>query len=303
MNKTSLTDCSDCVEPAEAFSLVGNETRLAILEALWQAPERPVSFSELRKAVGMRDSAQFNYHLGQLTDHYVEKTGDGYDFQYAGEKVVRAVLAGTFNERPEIPPFDAPGSCALCGANLQAYYDDETITVECTDCGHLHGRYPFPPGGLNDRSREEILDAFDQRVRHLHCLAADGVCPECNGRMETTMTRDDDDHLGLEVRVDHECQQCRHSLYSAVGLKLLDQSDVVTFHRDHAVDLCMTPYWDLDWCVSDQHTTVLSEDPWRVRVDIPLDDEELRVTLDGDLSVVDVERGPRSEAADAASVA
>jgi len=303
MSKTTLDDCTDCVEPAEAFALVGNETRLQILEALWNAEERPVSFSELRREVGMSDSAQFNYHLGQLTDHFVKKTEDGYDFQYAGAKVVRAVLSGTFNERPEIEPFDVRGSCALCDGDLEAQYADETITVECTDCGHLHGRYPFPPGGLNDRSREEIMDAFNQRVRHLHCLAADGVCPECNGRMETEMVRDDGERLGLEVRVDHECRQCRHSLCSAVGLKLLDQSDVVTFHRDHGIDLCTTPYWDLDWCVSDRHTTVLSEEPWQVQVTIPLDDEELRVTLDDDLSVMDVERGSRHERSDAASVA
>jgi DNA-binding transcriptional ArsR family regulator len=59
-----LTDCVDCLDPAEAFAVVGNETRLAILEALWRSPERPVTFSDLRRRVGMRDSAQFNYHLG-----------------------------------------------------------------------------------------------------------------------------------------------------------------------------------------------------------------------------------------------
>jgi len=304
MSRTSINDCTveACVEPAEAFALVGNETRLRILEALWEAPERPVSFSELRKAVEMRDSAQFNYHLGKLTDHFVRKTEDGYDFQYAGEKVVRAVLAGTFNENPVIPPFEIDGDCSLCGEGLHASYADETITVECPDCGHLHGRYPFPPGGLKDRSREEIMDAFNQRVRHLHCLAADGVCPECNGRMVTTMTREDD-MLGLELRVDHNCEQCRHHLYSAVGLKLLDQSDVVTFYRDHGVDLCTTPFWNLDWCVTDQHTTVRGEDPWRVQVSIPLDEEVLSVTLDGDLSVLDVERGPAPTRSDTAGLA
>jgi len=294
----TLGDCDDCVAPAEAFSVIANETRLSIIEALWQAPDRPVSFSELRREVGMRDSAQFNYHLKQLTDHFVVQTEEGYDFRQAGKKVVRAILAGSFNEHPEMGPFEVEGTCAECGSNLQASYDDEMLAIECTDCGKNHGQYPFPPGGLNDRTREEIMDAFNQRVRHLHCLAADGVCPECNGKMTTTVTHDTEDYLGLEARVDHECQQCRHQLYSAAGLLLLDQSDVVTFHREHGVDLCTTPYWDLAWCVSDRHTTTLSEDPWKLLVEIPLDDEVLSVTLDGDLNVLELERTCRSASAE-----
>ena len=72
--RASLFDCEKCLQPAEAFSVVGNETRLAILEALWAAPERPVTFSELRSRVGMADSAQCNYHLYRLTGQFVAKT-------------------------------------------------------------------------------------------------------------------------------------------------------------------------------------------------------------------------------------
>jgi DNA-binding transcriptional ArsR family regulator len=295
-----LQKCEDCIAPAEAFSVIANETRLSILEALWQAPERPVSFSDLRKEVGMRDSAQFNYHLQQLADHFVVHTDAGYDFRQAGKKVVSAILAGSFNEHPRLDPIDLDETCADCGANLCATYEDEMLAVNCPDCEKSHGRYPFPPGGLKDRTDDEIMDAFNQRVRHLHCLAADGVCHECNGKMTTTIVRDADDRLGLDVRVDHHCEQCRHQLHSAVGLKLLDQSAVVTFYSDHGIDLCTKPYWSLSWCVSDEHTTVLSDDPWRVRVTIPLDDEELRVTLDDDLNVVETER-TRSAATDAKS--
>ncbi|WP_458208321.1 ArsR/SmtB family transcription factor [Haladaptatus sp. NG-SE-30] len=295
-----LQECEDCLAPAEAFSVIANETRLEILEALWQSSERPVSFSELRKEVGMRDSAQFNYHLQQLTDHFVVQTDEGYDFRQAGKKVVSAILAGSFNEHPHVDPIDLDETCANCDASLQASYEDETLAVECPDCGKSHGRYPFPPGGLNDRTEAEIMDAFNQRVRHLHCLAADGVCHECNGKMTTAIVRDTENRLGLDVRVDHHCEQCHHQLYSAVGLTLLDQSEVVTFHSDHGIDLCTKPYWALSWCVSDEYTTVLSDDPWRVRITIPLDDEKLCVTLDDDLNVLDIER-TRTTATDAKS--
>jgi hypothetical protein len=281
----------DRLDPAEAFAILGNETRIHILQALWRATDRPIAFSELRRRVEMRDSAQFNYHLGKLTDHFVKRTDDGYDFRYAGEKVVRAILAGTFTEHVSMD-LPVPEDCHDCGGALHATYHDEQLGIACEDCGATYGRYAFPPGGLKDRSTAEVLRAFDQRVRHLHCLAADGVCPECSGRMQTTVRRDDEDVLDLDVRVDHECRQCRHVVTSPVGLSLLDTSAVVAFYDEQGVDLGMTPHWTLPWCVRDDTTTVRSWDPVRVEVVVPGEDTQLRVTLDGDLAVVDTAREP-----------
>ncbi|WP_265109007.1 winged helix-turn-helix domain-containing protein [Halosolutus halophilus] len=283
----SPLECTDCLDPADAFALVGNETRLSILEALWAADAERVSFSDLRREVGMRDSAQFNYHLQKLTGHFVTQTDDGYAFKHAGEKVVRSVIAGSFTEDPSIEPFPVEGSCYACDGPLEASYVDEQFTIRCQECGRRHGEYAFPPGGLNDRTREEIADAFDQRVRHLHCLAADGVCPECNGRMETRVVEDGSCCLGVGLRVDHECAQCEHTLCSAVGLRLLDQSDVVSFHRERGVSLDERPYWTLPWCVSDEYTRVSDRDPLRLEVRIPLAGDELRVTMDEDLTVLE----------------
>ncbi|WP_435359627.1 DUF7351 domain-containing protein [Haloarchaeobius sp. DFWS5] len=290
MSKATITDAVDEVTPAEAFAVIANETRLSILEALWRADERPVRFSELRSAVGMRDSAQFNYHLQQLCDQFVVKRADGYDLRHAGEKVVSAVLAGDFTENPHWEPFEIDGRCVACDTTLLAEYEDENIRIECPDCSHAHGEYPFPPGGLNDRTRDEVMEAFDERVRHLHCLAADGVCPECAGKMQSTIERGGECCIGLDLRVEHTCQQCGHSLCSAFGLLLLDQSDTATFHRDHGIDLQDTPYWNLPWCVSDHSTEVVSQDPWEVVVSVTLDDETLRVTFDDSLDATRVER-------------
>jgi hypothetical protein len=290
MSKSDIQECVDCVAPADAFALIGNETQLSILEALWRAEDGPVRFSALNDAVGMHDSAQFNYHLGKLTDQYVRKTGEGYELRTAGAKVVRAVLAGSFTEHPQLEPFRTGDGCTRCGEPLVASYDEEMLALDCPECGRAHGEYSFPPGGLNDRTNEEILEAFDQRVRHLHCLAKDGVCPECSGRMNTTISREGECCLGVGLRADHVCEQCSHSLCSAIGLSLLDRSPVVAFHRDHGIDLGATPYWQLDWCVSDDHTTVRSTDPWGLEIVIDLNDERLHATLDGDLSLVDTYR-------------
>lgn len=286
----SLQQCEDCIEPADAFSLVGDELRLSILEELWRL-DTPARFSEVRQAVGLRDSAHFNYHLDELRDAFVRKTDEGYELRTAGQRVVQAILAGSFTEHPqrEIAIDDA---CTICGGALSAVYADEMLTIECADCGHGHGEYSFPPGGLHDRTDAEVLEAFDQRVRHLYCLAKDGVCPACNGRMETVIERGGECCLGVALRAEHACRQCGQDLCSAVGLALLDHSAVASFYGDLGVSLDETPYWQLRWCVDDDPMTVISEDPWRLRVEMTLDDEALRSTVDGDLSVVETVREP-----------
>ena len=294
----SILACEECLSPAEAFAVVGNETRLSILEALWQM-DRPVAFSELRREVGMRDSAQFNYHLSKLTGQFVRKTDDGYDFRSAGRSVIAAVLSGTLNQDPRLEPFEVEGACVDCGSPLEAYYENEQVRIRCTDCGRNHGGYSFPPGGLEDRTREELMNAFNQRARHLSCLSADGVCPECSGRMETTLFDvEGENSFDLDVRVEHECQRCHHTIHSSVGLVLLDDAEIVSFYRDHGTDLNAVPYWTLEWCVTDEYTTVEQYgdegSAWRIGVEITLDDETLVVSLDGDLNVLDTERVVRA---------
>ncbi len=286
---SSMTDQSgeSNVPPAEALSVIANETRLDILEALWQAEDRPVRFSELFNRVDLDDSAQFNYHLKQLTDQFVRKSDEGYDLRFAGGQVIRAIRAGTFTRQPDVDPFEVQGSCTRCGGPLVASYGDEQLAIDCDDCGKAHGQYPFPPGGLVDRTPEEIARAFDERVRHLHCLAADGVCPVCSGRMETQIVREEPCCLDVAVRTEHVCQQCRHELCSPVGLVLLDEATVTAFYDDHDIALTDRPYWTLPWCVDDEYTTIESEDPWEISVRIPLGSEELHVVLDEELNVTE----------------
>ena len=290
MSKATGKLDEETVTPAEAFSVIASEARLNILEALWRAEDRPVRFSELYDAVELDDSAQFNYHLQQLSDQFVTKGDAGYDLRHAGTQVIRALRAGTFTQRPHVEPFGVRGACTRCGGSLEARYGDEQFAIDCTDCGKAHGQYGFPPGGLFDRTEREIATAFDERVRHLHCLAADGVCPECAGRMHTVIEREGECCLDVSLRAEHVCERCRHELCSPVGLVLLDQSIVVAFYESHAIDIGERPYWTLPWCVDDEYYTVLDADPWRIEVRIPLADEQLRVVLDGDLVVQETDR-------------
>ena len=68
-----MTDDGATLAPDDAFELLGNETRVRILQTLGTADE-PVPFSELHDRVGLRDSGQFNYHLDRLVGHFLQKT-------------------------------------------------------------------------------------------------------------------------------------------------------------------------------------------------------------------------------------
>lgn len=284
--------------PAEAFAAVSNETRLSILKALAEGL-RDVSFSELRAAVGMADSAQFNYHLKRLQPQFVLKTAEGYRLRYAGKQVVRAIVVGTFTTDLTRGPFEVPGGCVSCGAGLQATYEDEMLAVECRSCDRLHSKMAFPSSGLRDRSEGALLDAYDRWVRAEYSLVSDGVCSNCGGPMESTLVTAEDVHgyacgdegaEGFEVGVNHHCDQCDAHVGAAVGMGLLYEGEVVAFYADHGIDLADVRYWELPWTVSDRYTTVEREDPWRIVVAIPLEEEALRVTLDESLAVEAVER-------------
>jgi DNA-binding transcriptional ArsR family regulator len=97
-------------EGLQALAMLSNEHRLAILRTLAEA-DRPLSFSELRKAVGIDDPGQFNYHLTELCERFVRDEDGGYSLGHRGERVVLA--AG------DIDPDGVTGStneaCPVCG--------------------------------------------------------------------------------------------------------------------------------------------------------------------------------------------
>ena len=85
-------------DPAAAFALLGDATRLRILRELWEAqrdaPDEGVPFEALRERAGVDDSGRFNYHLGKLTGRFVERGDDGYRLRFAGVPFARLFVGG-----------------------------------------------------------------------------------------------------------------------------------------------------------------------------------------------------------------
>ena len=169
-------EAASMLTPKEAFSILGDETRLTILKALGEAGA-PLAFSELFDRVDYDDPSNFNYHLKKLSGHFVHKTDDGYALRQAGRRIVEAVLAEAVPDDVEMTRTRVDQPCFLCGAPIAISYQQAHLGLYCSDCDgtrnesssttvgrrvdrtDLLGLLDLPPAGVPDRTPTEILHA------------------------------------------------------------------------------------------------------------------------------------------------
>jgi hypothetical protein len=305
-------DGGDAVSPDEAFALLGNDTRVGILRALWNEFEsgkgdNALQYSELFARVDIEDSGNFSYHLEKLTGPFVRGTDEGYELKQTGINVVRAVVAGTVVDDPEFGPVPVDIDCPICEASVEVAYTDELLTAACTACeGALrwNGESGFlflglvPPAGIEQRPIDE---AFRTTVTHtFHEIAAltDDVCPHCAGSVEVTFdvcpnhdsgtrslcTACDRSHMAEVWLV---CKTCKRSTFPPVSGVVLDHPSVTTFYYRHGIEYRFAS-WETVVRSFDVREELLSEDPLEMRFTIPVGDDTLRITLDDGLNVIDV---------------
>lgn len=274
--------------PADAFSSLGHEYRIAILQALLEQlrkrEEYPTSFSTLFQAVDIDDSGQFNYHLDALTGHFLRQTDDKYELRYAGWAITTAVLAGTYTERGEFGPAEISGSCPYCGVEaLRATYEEEWMTVTCQGCETSLVRYPFPPGAIVDGSVTETMDAFDAYVRSQMQLSHEGVCPSCYESMGVVV---DGDAVPDDEAVACVCGRCGNRIYPFLGVVALEDARVQAFCHEHDIPL-EGRFWELSAIITEPISPEGTDRP--LAIDIGADGATLRVEIDDELSVRGVE--------------
>ncbi|MEY7849364.1 hypothetical protein AB7C87_09210 [Natrarchaeobius sp. A-rgal3] len=279
------------LSPIEAFSIVGNDIRAEILLALVERGSNTATFSELRNAVDVTDSGQFNYHLERLVDHFVERTEEGYGLTEAGRRISYALLSGTYTERPQIETTNVPGTCYACGSDALCGRYDETLEIECDDCGERILAVPFPPAAAANRSPVEVFRAFDRWSDRQAALVTDRICPECAGKLSATVTADVPPSLGFDRVPRFECSICTYTTCVTFGTVALHADDVrpvvhrCGWERDDV-------YWSVDHRVTDEHTSVASEEPLRVRETFDLPGGTVVVTFDERVEIVDVDTNP-----------
>lgn len=313
------------LQPDDAFSVLGNETRMEIIQTLGDSDE-PLSFSELRDRVGVSDSGQFNYHLDKLVGHFIEDTDDGYGLRRAGERVIEAVVSGAVTEAPVIEPTQVDWPCPLCGATVEMSFQQEWVALSCTECQGMYsgsiaadesapeqqiehgylGGLDLPPAAIQGRNPTQVLQAALTWASIERLAASSGMCPRCSASLESDLTVCEDHDPGDGVcetcnfkhQVKHEatCPNCPFRTVGPLPIALEADADVLQFVTAHGFNP-VTPSED-EWgaMVQSWEEEVHSLDPVEVSVTWTLNGDSLSVTVDEDLQVVDVtetdESGP-----------
>ncbi len=295
----------------EAFVVLGNETRLQMLKILCEA-DSPLAYSELFDRIEYDDSANFTYHLEKLVGHFVRKTEEGYLPRLAGRRIVETIFSGIVTDTPVIERTDVGGNCMYCGNSREMAYYDEVAVVYCRACegqiGELAEKWPIcnsdivgyvsvPPAGVYDRSPTEVLEAAGiWTIADVQAIVR-GVCPRCSAPIDRSAQVCADHDAGekfceqcdhqFAVRVAVSCTNCTFSTRSPYPTHAVSNLDLIGFMADHGID----PFASNGFHLSAAKEEVLSVDPLEARYTFTADDESIALTVDEDLSVVDVSRG------------
>lgn len=320
---TAADDSDSTLPPDDAFAVLGNETRMEILQTLGQA-DGPVPFTELRERVGVRHSGQFNYHLGKLTGHFIQETDDGYGLRRAGTRVIESVLSGAVTETPVIEPTPVDAPCHLCGGTVEVAYREERMETYCTECAGLFGEgnrtgewigdashgylgyLPMPPAGTRGRTPDEALQAA-WVWGNLEILSlASGVCPRCSGTIDYDfeVCEDHDASEGLctecdrlkAINIGMTCTNCVFDGGGEFTLRLASDTHLLAFQTGHGLNP-VNP--ESITAVNRVHTTfeeeIHSTDPFEASLIYSINGDPIMFTVDGDLDVIEVSKGEAAQ--------
>ena len=324
METTSPEERRLDVAPEEVFEILGNEIRMGILRALWEtydplSMDNAISFSSLHDAVAVSDSGQFNYHLDRLRGRYVERTDGGYELRPVGLKLVQSVIAGAGQEG-SFEPTAIDVECPRCGGGTELTYDGGRVYHACTECGgHFESdEYPegtlwgksFSPAGVAHRDPEALFATLTFLDWPISARLTGNVCPRCSGVLEQSLAVCQD-HNSLEdgpcpdcgyseaIRAHWVCDVCKHHATGSVSGVVKNHPAVVAFLYDHDVDFGY-PYStnSFETVLENEPTKraityeqeLVSTDPLCVSVRVAYEGDELALSIDGDLNVLEAGR-------------
>lgn len=285
----------------DAFALAGNEMRTKIIRTFGDAyihegPSHALSFSELHSRIDTEiDPAQLNYHLQKLVGHFVAKKDGGYVLHPKGKQVYLALRAGTFEQRERQVSVKAQFDCYYCQAPVRATLSGASAKVACPECGYIYlDTYTISPIG----AYEDEMAAFEQFSKYTHHKLmgyARGICQTCgNAMVSELISSETNSDLSVgppnerpDVYVHLSCDNCGAYFNLFVGIVLLVDLEFITFCYNHGVDILSTPYWELEFAVTDKPVTVRSTDPWEVALRVTLEDDTFELVVNSELNVVE----------------
>jgi hypothetical protein len=272
---------SPATSPTDLFELIGQETRMSILQALVEqdkTSDDPVlPFSELKRQAAIEDTGRFNYHLGELLESLVVRTDDGYRLSKFGRRVLRPMATGFYDPNLEIDDLNLPGACPDCGGSLHVRLSENVMQVVCSSDHIINYGLLGSPGLVAEHPPEDARTALGLLSTHAVELGTAGVCPVCHGRTDGGIERME----SMDCYVFRApCESCGNEFMTPVGGCVDTHPEVVELYADHEIDLRSTVPWRHPFRRPGDEE-VVSRDPLRVGVLVgdELPDDSLYITL------------------------
>lgn len=219
---------------------------------------------------------------------------------------------------PTLEPTEVDQRCPLCGAPTEVLYRDERLLQVCTECdGRLGNRSYYrsgtlvstdlDPAGVHGRPLDELLNAGFVRGMRIIQSAIEGVCAVCSGPIERWLNVCPE-HASegmcpncgqrYDVMVRFRCPVCKaHSeVVPSCSWLVMHHPSVVAFYHDRGIPVqyesaergsFQPRFQEIDHGEEIEYELV-STDPPRVRVTFRHEGDELALTLDEGVNVVDV---------------
>lgn len=192
----------------------------------------------------------------------------------------------------------------------------------CTECSGLraggttdskgdrpaeHGALGYillPPAGVRGRAPHDVLQAAEIWTATEIQAVARGICPRCSGTIDHS-AHACEGHAGDDGQCEQcgqrfgatffaTCTNCIFDLEAPVVPYLAVHTDLIAFMIDHGVDPVSPEGYRFPYAAVDE--MICSTDPFEARFTFTADEETLTLTVDDDLSVVDITRGEAREA-------
>ena len=300
--------------PDEAFSALGNETRVQILREFGAADD-PLAFSEVYDRVDLTDSAQFNYHLDKLLGHFVHKVDEQYALARPGERIIEAIHSGAVTDDPQLERTAVDQHCSDCDRDLAIQWRNGSVEVFCATCesrwdqpwgrvggpesvgeGYL-GRLPFPPAGLENRSPTDIYRSAQTWVDLELAAVSAGLCPRCSATVDRNLyVCEDHDDAGrcstcgklFAVTLVATCTNCIYSAGTGALWGLLGSPELLTYLFDHDLNPFDPEQPNrLDTVLNEYEERILATDPLEFEFVVDAGSEPLTLHVDDQLNILE----------------
>lgn len=294
---------TDDLSADEFFKLLSDGTRVDILRAVAVAEHdlegmetgAELTFSEIYDRVDVDNTSKLSYHLGELTGAYLRKGEGGYSFTHAGERIVRFILSGNYEQPSTFGPEAIGGTCVFCGAEtLEASLISRFFRIDCLACERQITGQPVTPAQTTARDTDELIRSVERKSSHDHRQIRGEICPECGGRLTTTVRALPKSALPdtSSVIVTSECQECLREYNAPLAYSVLYHPASVAFHWEHGVDVTEGGVWKFNVHLFEGRWTAeqISGTPEEYQVVFRHDDDLLRLRIDSDATVTQTER-------------